>query len=44
MTKETRIAFLENRVALLSERQKDNGKIVRKLQRQIRRLKNGWKS
>ena len=31
---------LENRIALLKSRQKDNGRIVKKLQRKLQALKN----
>ena len=31
---------LENRIALLTGRGKDNGKIVKKLQRRLRKLNN----
>jgi hypothetical protein len=39
MNKELRILQLENRIALLSERTKENGRIIKKLQRQLRNLK-----
>ena len=29
---------IENRIALLSERQKDNGNIIKKLKRQLRKF------
>ena len=38
MTKEIKILKLENRIALLSDRPKDNGRIVQKLKRQYRQL------
>ena len=38
MTKEIKILKLENRIALLSERNKDNGRIVAKLKRQLKNL------
>ena len=34
MTKEIKILKLQTRIALLSERNKDNGRIVKKLKRQ----------
>ena len=41
MTKEIRILSLENRINLLRERtDKENGKIIKKLERQLRNLKN----
>lgn len=40
-SKEFKILKLENRIALLESRtQKDNGRVVRKLHRQLRNLKN----
>ena len=39
MTNELRKLSLENRIQLLSERGNDNGKIVKKLERQLRTLK-----
>ena len=46
MTKEIKILKLQNRIALLSERNKDNGKIVAKLKRQLKNLtseeERGW--
>ena len=46
MTKEIKILKLENRIALLSERNKDNGRIVAKLKRQLKNLtseeERGW--
>lgn len=39
MTNELRKLSLENRIQLLSERGNDNGKIVKKLERQLRALK-----
>ena len=38
MNKEMRKAQLENRIALLTGRQKENGNIVKKLKRQLRNL------
>ena len=38
MTKELKILKLQNRIALLSERDKDNGRIVAKLKRQLKNL------
>lgn len=38
MTKEIKILNLQNRIALLSERNKDNGRIVAKLKRQLKNL------
>ena len=38
MTKEIKILKLENRIALLSERPKDNERIVIKLKRQLKNL------
>lgn len=38
MTKEIKILKLQNRIALLSERSKDNGKVVAKLKRQLKNL------
>ena len=37
--KESRAAALENRVSILAARKKDNGNIIRKLNRQIRNLR-----
>lgn len=31
---------IKNRIAILSSRQKENGKIVKKLQRRLRRIEN----
>jgi hypothetical protein len=46
MTKEIKILNLQNRIALLSERNKDNGRIVAKLKRQLKNLtseeERGW--
>ena len=39
MTNELRKLSLENRIQLLSERGNDNGKIVKKLERQLRALR-----
>ena len=39
MNKELKILQTENRIALLSERNKDNGRIVKKLKRQLRNLR-----
>ena len=38
MTKEIKILNLKNRIALLSERNKDNGRIIAKLKRQLKNL------
>ena len=38
MTKKIRILRLESRIAILSERPKDNGRIVQKLKRQYKQL------
>ena len=38
MTKEIKILKLENRITLLSDRPKDNGRIVQKLKRQYHQL------
>ena len=38
MTKEIKILNLQNRIALLSGRNKDNGRIVAKLKRQLKNL------
>ena len=38
MTKEIKILSLQNRIALLSERNKDNGRIIAKLKRQLKNL------
>lgn len=38
MTKEIKILNLQSRIALLSERNKDNGKIIAKLKRQLANL------
>lgn len=38
MTKEIKILNLQNRIALLSERNKDNGRIIAKLKRQLANL------
>ncbi len=40
ITNETRIALIENRIANLSARQKDNQNIVKALHRKLRNLKN----
>ena len=46
MTKEIKILKLQNRIALLSERNKDNGRVVAKLKRQLKNLtseeERGW--
>ena len=46
MTKELQILKLENRIVLLSERNKDNERIVAKLKRQLKNLtseeERGW--
>ena len=46
MTKEIKILNLQNRIAILSERNKDNGRIVAKLKRQLKNLtseeERGW--
>ena len=46
MTKEIKILNLKNRIALLSERNKDNGRIIAKLKRQLKNLtseeERGW--
>ena len=46
MTKEIKILKLQNRIALLSARNKDNGRIVAKLKRQLKNLtseeERGW--
>jgi hypothetical protein len=39
MTKEIRMLDLQARIALLESRGKDNGKIVKKLKRQLRNLR-----
>lgn len=39
MTKETRIAMLENRIMLLEARQKDNKNIVKAIKRTIKLLR-----
>lgn len=38
MTKEIKILKLQTRIALLSERNKDNGRIIAKLKRQLKNL------
>ena len=38
MSKEIKILELKNRIALLSERNKDNGRIIQKLKRQYKML------
>ena len=38
MTREIKILKLQTRIALLSERNKDNGRIVQKLKRQYKML------
>ena len=38
MTKEIKILNLKNRIALLSGRNKDNGRIIAKLKRQLKNL------
>ena len=38
MTKEIKILKLQNRIALLSGRNKDNGRVVAKLKRQLKNL------
>lgn len=38
MTKEIKRLKLQNRIALLSERNKDNGRIIAKLKRQLANL------
>lgn len=41
MTKEIKMLNLENRINLLRERtDRENGKIIKKLERQLRNLKN----
>ena len=46
MTNEIKVLKLENRIALLSGRNKDNGRIVAKLKRQLKNLtseeEKGW--
>ena len=46
MTKTMKILKTENRIALLSERNKDNGRIIAKLKRQLKNLtseeERGW--
>jgi hypothetical protein len=46
MTKEIKILNLQNRIALLSERNKGNGRIIAKLKRQLKNLtseeERGW--
>jgi predicted RNA-binding protein YlqC (UPF0109 family) len=37
--KELHAAAIENRIGVLSARKKDNGRIIKKLQRQIRALR-----
>ena len=39
MNKELKILQTENRIALLRERNTDNGRIVKKLERQLRNLR-----
>ena len=38
MTKEIKILNIKNRITLLEERPKDNGRIVKKLKRQYKQL------
>ena len=38
MTKEIRIMRLQNRIAIMSDRNKDNARVVRKLQRRLRNM------
>jgi len=38
MTKEIKKLKLENRIAILTERPKDNGRIIQKLKRQYKQL------
>lgn len=38
MTKEIRIMRLQNRIAIMSDRNKDNARVVRKLQRKLRNM------
>lgn len=38
MTKEIKILKLENRIAVLTDRPKDNGRIIQKLKRQYKQL------
>ena len=38
MTKEIKILKLQNRITLLSERNKDNGRIIAKLKRQLKKF------
>lgn len=38
MTKETRAMMIENRIAILSARTKDNGNIIKKLKRELKIL------
>lgn len=40
MSKEYKILHIKNRIALLSERNKDNDRIIAKLKRQLRQLEN----
>lgn len=40
MTRETKIMMIENRIANLSARQKDNKNIIKALKRKLRNLKN----
>ena len=40
MTKEMKKLKIENRIALLEERTKDNGRIIAKLKRQLRQLED----
>ena len=46
MSNELKILKLQNRIALLSERNKDNGRIIAKLTRQLKNLtseeERGW--
>lgn len=39
MTNEARINFLEDKIQLLGNRDRDNAKIIRKLERELRALK-----
>lgn len=40
MTKEMKKLKIESRIALLKERNKDNGRIIAKLKRQLRQLED----
>ena len=44
MNKDLQIMLLEKRIAVLEANEKDNGKIVTKLRRKVRNLKNSDKS